>query len=138
MQITSRIMTLALLTVSASALAIDPRDQLLCAVTQVNECLDGFGCEAVLPESVGAPTFIWVNISKKEVRTRRKPEGNAIYHVMELDGRYVLQGGEDGDSDQPDGAAWTLSIEDATGRFVGAVAAQQASITMFGACTELD
>lgn len=36
------------------------------------------------------------------------------------------------------GAAWTLSIEDVNGRFVGAIAIQQASISLFGACTELD
>ena len=121
----------------STAAAIDTSEPFLCAVTQVNECLDGFGCESVLPEMVNAPTFIWVDMKKKHIRTSINEKGSRIANQMTVDGRHVIQGAEDGNPNQIDGAAWSLSIEDETGRFVGAVALQQASVTLFGACTEL-
>ena len=127
-----------LLLLGSSATAIDTSETILCAVTQVNECVDGFGCEAVLPELVNVPTFIWVAMKKNRLRTNQNNAGSKIVNMVILDGRHILQGAEDGDPDQIDGAAWTLSIEDETGRFVGAIAVEQASISLFGACTELD
>lgn len=126
------------LVLAGSAAAIDTSEPFLCAVSQVNECLDGFGCEAVLPEMVNAPSFIWVDLKKKRIRTSINHDGSRILNQMMIDGRHVIQGAEDGDPEQVDGAAWSMSIEDATGRFVGAVALQQASLTLFGACTEVD
>jgi hypothetical protein len=123
---------------AAGAAALDIADPFLCAVSQVNECLDGFGCEAVLPEAVNAPTFIWVDVKKKQIRTNHDSTGSRISNIKELDGRHVLQGASDGTGQSVDGSGWTLSIEDETGRFVGAIALQQASITIFGACTELE
>jgi hypothetical protein len=121
---------------AASAMAIDTSEPFLCAVTQVNECLDGYGCEAVLPEMVNAPTFIWVDLKKKRIRTSVNNDGSRILNQMNIDGRHVIQGAEDGNPNQVDGVAWSMSIEDDTGRFVGAVAMPQASVTLFGACTE--
>ena len=127
-----------LLLATGSATAIDTSEPFLCAVAQVHECLDGFGCEAVLPEMVNAPTFIWVDLKKKRIRTSLNNEGSRISNQAMVDGRHILQGAEDGNPNQPDGVAWSMSIENDTGRFVGAVALQQASITLFGACTEVD
>lgn len=92
----------------------------------------------MLPELVNVPTFIWVDMKNKRLRTNQNNAGSKIVNMVILDGRHILQGAEDGDPQQIDGAAWTLSIEDETGRFVGAIAVEQASISLFGACTELD
>jgi hypothetical protein len=123
---------------ASSAVALDTSKPFLCAVAQVNECLDGLGCEQVLPEVVNAPTFIWVDVKKKLIRINQDTGGSGIATVTRLSGRHILQGTEEIDSKAPSNAAWTLSIEDDTGRFVGAAALQQASITLFGACTELE
>ena len=126
-----------LLAFTGSATALDTSEPFLCAVAQVNECLDGFGCEEVLPEMVGAPTFIWVDMKKNRIRTNQNADGARIANKMELDGRHLIQGAEDGNPDATDGAGWTLSIEDSTGRFAAAIAIEQATLSLFGACTEL-
>ncbi len=126
-----------LLAFTGSAAALDTSEPFLCAVAQVNECLDGFGCEEVLPEMVGAPTFIWVDMKKNRIRTNQNADGARIANKMELDGRHLIQGAEDGNPDATDGAGWTLSIEDSTGRFAAAIAIEQATLSLFGACTEL-
>jgi hypothetical protein len=123
---------------ASTALALDTSDPFLCAVTQVNECLDGFECSKVLPEEVNAPTFMWIDMKKKQIRTDRNSEGLKIANMTTIDGRHILQGAQDGNPEAVDGTGWSLSIEDATGRFVAAIAVQQASVTMFGACTELE
>jgi hypothetical protein len=127
----------ALLAFANTAPALDTAEPFLCAVAQVNECLDGFGCEKVLPEMVGAPTFIWVDIKKNRIRTNQNSDGARIANKMELDGRHILQGAEDGNPEVTDGAGWTLSIEDNTGRFAAAIVIEQATLSLFGACTEL-
>ena len=129
--------TAAALTIAGNAAALDTSEPFLCAVAQVNECLDGFGCEEVLPEMVNAPTFIWVDMKDNRIRTNQNEGGARIANKVELDGRHILQGAEDGDPDASDGAGWTLSIEDSTGRFAAAVAIEQATLSLFGACTEL-
>lgn len=124
--------------ISASAAsALDTSEPFLCAVTQVNECLDGIGCEGVLPEMINAPTFIWVDIKKKQIRTKQNAGGSKITNYVEIDGKHLLQGAEDGNPNAQDGAGWTMSIEDETGRFSAAIALQQATASLFGVCTEL-
>ena len=130
-------MATGLLLSAGTATALDTSEPFLCAVTQVTECLDGFGCEAVLPEMVGAPTFIWIDMKKNRIRTNQNADGSRIANKAEIDGRHILQGAEDGDPEATDGAGWTLSIEDTTGRFAAAVAIEQATLSMFGSCTEL-
>jgi hypothetical protein len=130
-------MATGLLLSAGTATALDTTEPFLCAVTQVTECLDGFGCESVLPEMVGAPTFIWVDMKKNRIRTNQNADGSRIANKAVIDGRHILQGAEDGDPEATDGAGWTLSIEDSTGRFAAAVAIEQATLSMFGSCTEL-
>jgi len=117
--------------------ALNTSEPVLCAVSQVNECLDGFGCETVLPEMVNAPTFIWVDIKNKRIRTNQNEQGSKIVNLIEIDGRHILQGAEDGNPNVQDGTGWTISIEDKTGRFAAAIAIEQATVSLFGACTEL-
>ena len=126
-----------ILAFTGHAAALDISEPFLCAVAQANECLDGSSCEKVLPEMVGAPTFIWVDVKKNRIRTNQNSDGAKIANKIELDGLHILQGIEDGDPNVPDGAGWTISIEDNTGRFAAAVAIEQATLSLFGACTEL-
>ena len=129
---------IAMALAGTSAEAIETNDPFLCAVTQVYECVDGRGCEAVLPEDVRAPTFLWVDVRKNALWVDKERPPSKISQVTTIEDRLILQGAEDGNPDQPDGTGWTLSIENATGRFTAAAALKQASIALFGACTELD
>ena len=122
---------------AASASALDTSKTILCASLEVLECVDGEACEAVLPEEVGAPTFMRINVKKKEVKASVERPPSRIDHIEEVDDRLVLQGVEDGRDDEKDGAGWTISIHKETARMVAAVTLDQAAIVIFGACTEL-
>ena len=122
---------------TANALAIDTSKIILCASLDVHECVDGGECNDVLPEDVGAPTFLWIDIGEKEVRASVEGRASQIDHIEEVEDRLVLQGVEDGREDENDGTGWTISIGQKTGRMVGTAAANQAAIIIFGACTEI-
>lgn len=129
--------TSSLALVGGTALALDTDKTILCATTQVQECVDGVGCKSVLPEDVNAPDFLRVNVKKKEIVVRPSQPPVAIEHFEEVEDRLIMQGAEDGNKDQPDGVGWTLSINHTDARFVAAIAADQAALVLFGACTEI-
>jgi hypothetical protein len=137
MKVSSKLLISVVTLLSAgSAWALDTSKPFLCASMQVNECIDGRGCEAVLPEEVNAPTFLRVDVRNKVIRILKDAPGSKIRSVSRIENRLVLQGAEDGNPRQPDGAGWTLSIENDTGRFVATAAVLQGAIVIFGACTE--
>lgn len=122
--------------VATPLVALDMSEPVLCATTQVFECVDGKGCSAVLPEAVNAPTFFRVDTKKSQLRVFKDAPPTKIVTQTKVENRIVLQGAEDGAAERSDGAGWTLSIETQTGRFVATIAVEQASISLFGACTE--
>jgi hypothetical protein len=122
---------------SGTALALDTSEPFLCAIADVWECIDGAKCTEVLPEEVDAPTFLRINVPKKEVIVTSERPASQIEHMEEVEDRLVLQGIEDGREDQPDGAGWTISIQKDTARMVVTGAINQAALVLFGACTEL-
>ena len=138
MKVSSKLLISVVTLLSAgSAWALDTSKPFLCASMQVNECIDGRGCEAVLPEEVNAPTFLRVDVRNKVIRILKDAPGTKIRSVSRIENRLVLQGAEDGNPRQPDGTGWTLSIENDTGRFVATAAVLQGAIVIFGACTEI-
>ena len=139
MTIKRLIVTLAagLVTLPAIAQELDTSKLILCAIRDVHECVDGTQCQEVLHEEVSAPTFLRINMRKKEVIVTDERPPSKIEHTGEVEGRIVMQGIEDGHADRPDGVGWTLSIEKATARMVISAAAAQAAIIGFGSCTEL-
>ena len=118
-----------------SALAMDTDKIILCATTEVQDCLVTEGCEQVQPEDVSVPTFMRLNLRKDKIEVGSRSV--AIERREEVEDRLILQGAEDGSENRPDGVGWTLSVSKETGRFVAALAADQAAIIMFGACTEI-
>jgi hypothetical protein len=138
MKVSSKLLISVVTLLSAgSAWALDTSKPFLCASMQVNECIDGRGCEAVLPEEVNAPTFLRVDVRNKVIRILKDAPGSKIRSVSRIENRLVLQGAEDGNPRQPDGSGWTLSIENDTGRFVATATVLQGAIVIFGACTEI-
>ncbi len=121
---------------TGSATALDKSEPLLCASIHVHECVDGAGCRAVLPEDVGAPTFFWIDLKKKEIRASKDEEATIIERMEDVEGRTVLQGADPGSPDFADGSGWTIMIEDDTGRMTGTAITRQAAVVIFGTCTE--
>ena len=123
--------------VASPALAIDTSEPLLCATLQVDECIDGQGCKAVLHEEVNAPTFVRIDLGKKTLATSTRATPTAIESVRQIGSRVILQGAAEVGEDKPEPRGWTLALEADTGRFVATVTITQGAIILFGACTEI-
>lgn len=99
----------------------------LCAMTTVMEC-DGSGqCERQVADTVGAPTFLRIDVGGRMVTagTARKA---ALKSSERLEGRLILHGGENG-------RGWSATIDENTGQLSAAVVANDHTFSLFGACT---
>jgi hypothetical protein len=125
----------ALCVASGSALAIDDDKDILCATTQVQDCPEVGDCKQVRAEDVDAPTFMRINLKKKEIGIGTRSV--KIERTEEVENRVIFQGAEDGREDRPDGVGWTMSIDKESGRFSIAAVGSQEVVILFGACTEI-
>ena len=94
------------------------------------ECISGGECQEVAPASVNIPQFLRIDV-KKNVITGTL-EGGAtrttkIERMEHVNGRLVLQGGEDG-------KAWSISIHEETGKAVLTASGDDVGFVGFGAC----
>jgi hypothetical protein len=108
--------------------AFDGTKPLLCASVEALDCDPGVTCERGIPEIMGAPQFLRIDFTKKEIAG---PERTAKIRSMEKDDdQIVLQGYEIG-------LGWTLAIDRVTGTMRITFAGSDASFIIFGACTPL-
>lgn len=128
------------LTISAAALAapFDGGKTMLCANQYASACNAGSDCATVTIASVNLPDFFLVDTAKKLISAT--PESGststtAIERVEHLDGKLMLQGADDGIKDVRDGAGWTMSINEASGKMVMSTASDSFAVVVFGACT---
>jgi len=125
---------LAIISMAAGAASFDGSKSLLCATQTVNECLPGSGCSALDAASVNMPDFFQVEASASVIRgaTAETP----IERIEHLDGKLVLQGADDGIEDVRDGIAWTMVIDEDTGKMMLNATGDDFSVVVFGACME--
>ncbi len=130
-----------MLMAAAPAQSIDGSQRLLCAASEIMVCEPVTGCERVTAESVNAPRFILIDPASKTmtgVRPELDQRSSAIENSENLDGKFIIQGIEDGREDIRDGLGWTLTVSEERGTMVLAAAAEDAAYTVFGACTSLE
>ena len=106
--------------------AVDVTKPLICATLQAVSCAPGEECEQNLPESIGAPQFLWIDFSKKEIISSKR--SNRILFMDKNDEQITMQGFELG-------MGWTLVIDRATGKAILTFANREEGIVIFGACT---
>ncbi len=135
MKQTARAVALAGLMITAPAVAsgaggpFDGTVPLLCAPTEVQECGTGTDCQRRTIEAVNLPPFIAIDfkgqsLSTADGRTRTAP----IQRVERVDGRLILQGGQEG-------RAWSVVIAGDTGKLSAGVVDEHGAFVMFGSCT---
>ena len=110
---------------------------MLCANQYASECVAGTDCVNVAPGSVNLPDFFLVDAGKKLISATPESGSTAttsIERVEHLDGKLMLQGADDGIKDVRDGAGWTMSINEATGKMVMTTAGDGFAVVAFGAC----
>jgi hypothetical protein len=124
----------------ASAGDFDGSKTLLCASVEASECVAGTGCTKVAPEAIDAPQFFKVIPDKKlmtSVRSDGKKRDTPVERSEVLDGKWILQGADDGYEDIRDGLGWSMAISQETGKMVLSASADGAAFVIFGACTPL-
>jgi len=113
----------------ASAAGFDGSQDLLCAPTDVAQCDQSARCERVSPSDVDLPAFIRLDFGKKRmVSLTDPPRESPIDEVHKREGLTILQGAQNG-------RAWSLVIDQETGRMTGSVADGEGAFAVFGACT---
>lgn len=116
------------------------RPVLLCAVMQVQECVRGLECVAVLPEEINSPVFFRIDTAAGVLSTTEasgRQRSSPIKYMESINGRLILQGVEATTTAQPDGVGWTFAIDDDNGRLTASASGPDVGFVMFGACTPI-
>lgn len=106
-------------------------DRFLCAPASVLVCLDDGTCDSVTPWELNIPQFIHVDLDDKRLSTTEASGENrqtVVDTALRENGRIVLQGFEGG-------RAYSFLIDEVTGYLTAAVARDDLTVTVFGACT---
>jgi len=120
----------------ADARHFDGKKPLLCSIYQLFECDHPNGCVAVTPAQVRGVSHLNIDFRNKIV-TRAGGESeqrSAIQSSDTIDNKLIIQGIEDGEEEERDGAGWTISIMDPEGTMTMAVAGDGFGIMGLGAC----
>lgn len=122
-----------LLASTAVADELSGADRLLCSTTQATACGMAAECATLPPTELNIPQFVVVDVKGKELSTtaasgenRRTP----AQMVHRAEGQIILQGYEGG-------RAFSLVIQESTGRASFASAADARAVMVFAACTPM-
>ena len=128
------LLALAVISAAVSAATFDGSKPLLCATQTVNECISGHGCSALDAADVNLPDFLEVDAANNVISgTAAKTPIERIEH---LDGKLILQGADDGIEEVRDGIAWTMVINEDTGKMILNASDDKFSVVAFGTCRE--
>ena len=116
----------------------DGKQPLLCSIYQLYECDHPNSCVSVTPGQINAMSHLDIDFRKKLI-TRAGVESEQKSTIKDvqsgLDGKLIIQGVEDGEKDERDGAGWTISIMDPEGTMVMAIAGDGFGVIGLGGCT---
>ena len=119
--------------VTALADDLAGENEILCSSASVVICLDDGTCVAAVPWEVNVPQFIEVDLRRKRLATTEASGENratTVNSLMKEDGLTYLQGVEGG-------RAFSIIINESTGFMTAAVAREDITVTVFGACTPI-
>ena len=119
---------LALMVAPASSwAAFDGSTPMLCALSTIMECDASGECERHNLAEHPDVLFLRVNVKERKI-TAGASRQTEIKTTSRMDGKLILQGGENG-------RGWTATITEATGRLSAGIAADDFTFSLFGACT---
>lgn len=97
----------------------------ICAPVQAFDCGPGEDCMKGLPEEIGAPSFMRIDVANKTVIGPKRT--SPILLVDKSEGQLVLQGFELG-------YGWVIAIDQETGKMSATLANREGAFVLFGAC----
>lgn len=109
------------------------KEQILCAVVEVNFCLPGDLCDQGPPWAWNVPDFIEIDLAGEELRTTRASGENRrtpIRNLIREDGQIIVGGVEKG-------RAFTFVVTEKTGEVTITLATYGEGGVAFGSCTPL-
>jgi hypothetical protein len=106
----------------------DGSKRLICAPVQAMDCAIGEDCLKALPEEVGAPAFMRIDFEKKTVSGPQRT--SPVQFMEKSDKQLLLQGTELG-------YAWTIALDQATGKMMITLVDRDGAFVLFGSCTPL-
>jgi hypothetical protein len=98
---------------------------LICAPVQAFDCAAGEDCGKGLPEEIGAPAFMRIDVPNKAVSGPNRT--SPILFVDKSDSQLLLQGTEFG-------YGWIIALDQDTGRMTATLANRGGVFVLFGAC----
>ncbi len=119
--------------IPALAEPVTGAERMLCSSTNLGVCVDTGECETGPAWTLDVPEFIEVDLAKKTLSSTAASGRNRVSQVANLiraDGSIVLQGVENG-------RAYTIAIQESTGRMTAAVTRDWLGVVVFGQCTPL-
>ena len=109
----------------------DGSKPLICALIETYECAAGEECQRGLPSHIDVPQFFKLDFKKKKISGTTE-DGEArtasIESMTHLEGNLILQGVQNG-------RAWSMVINETTGKCIITASDDQAGFIVFGACT---
>jgi hypothetical protein len=115
----------------------DGSKPLLCSVIKVLECTPSKGCGEYSAEEENLPQFLKIDFNEKKITSSQGGEAvrtSEIERMEQVDGKLMLQGAEDGMENVKDGLAWSIAIEEDTGKMVLTASGDAVGFVVFGAC----
>jgi hypothetical protein len=115
----------------------DGSKPLLCSVIKVFECSPTEGCKEYSAEEENIPQFLKIDFNEKKLTSPLGGEPmrtSEIERMEQIDGKLMLQGAEDGIENVKDGLAWSIAIEEDTGKMVLTASGDAVGFVVFGAC----
>lgn len=115
-----------LATQTVLAADIDAQKDLICAAIEANDCALGTACIKSPAEDVNLPQFVRISVSENSITARGRT--SKVISRSRADGMITMQGIENG-------RAWSITINEASGKLVAAIAGDDEGFLVFGACT---
>jgi hypothetical protein len=110
----------------APAADFDGTRPFICSVIDANDCALGIACVHELAEDVNLPQFIKVDFDGKTIGARGRT--TPIQSSMRANGMLFIQGVQGK-------RAYSITVTEDTGSFVGTVAGDGEAFAVFGSCT---
>ena len=109
----------------------DGSKPLICALIETYECGVGEECQRGLPGNIDVPQFLKLDFKNKKISgTTEDGESRtvSIESMTSLEGNLILQGVQNG-------RAWSMVINESTGKCIISASDDTAGFIVFGACT---
>lgn len=109
-------------------------ERLICSTGSVLLCYEEGECASVIPFDVAMPDFVLIDVDARTISSAGAAHKNRSTPIGQLtrdDGVIYVQGKELG-------RAFSVVIDELTGRMSSAIAGDGLTITTFGACADAD